>query len=125
MEVLRKVGEIHESHRHTAIRVLHDKAVDMSGSTEAKFNFIGHICTYWLKSKQITKQDYVSGLAEYLNTLADIGMDVPKLYEWTVQMMCKYYFAGLAHCVTSARHANHFRFVPVLSVYHCSGAHIQ
>lgn len=103
MEPARKIEDIHESHRQTAVRELHNKAVDMSGSTESKLCFIGHICNYWLKQKLIVKQDYVQGVSEFLNIIADIEMDVPKIFEWTVQMICKlstiffYYILFILH----------------------------
>lgn len=89
MDAARKIDDIHESHRQSAVRELHNKAVDMPGSTEAKLCFVGHICNYWMKQKFIVKKDYVQGVSEFLNILADIEMDVPLIFEWTVQMICK------------------------------------
>lgn len=89
-EGARKIEDVHESHRQMAIRELHNMAADMTGPTEAKLCYIGQICHFWLKQKFIVKQDYVQGVSEYLNTLADIEIDVPKIFEWTAQMICMY-----------------------------------
>lgn len=84
-----QLDKINKQHRWALVRDLHNSAVDISGLTEEKRCFIGTICTYWLNDKQITKQDYVKGLTEYIKLLADIVIDVPKIYEWTAQMICK------------------------------------
>lgn len=80
---------INRAHRWALVRELYNSAVDYSGLNVAKRCFIGTICTYWLDQQQITKQDYVRGLSEYIGVLADIVIDVPKIYEWTAQMICK------------------------------------
>lgn len=77
-------------HRWAVVRELHNSAVDTSGLNETKRCFIGTICAYWSDHNRITKQDYVRGLGEYLTLLEDIVIDVPKIHEWTVQMICKY-----------------------------------
>lgn len=88
-EYASNLGEIPESHRWTVIRELHNKANDISGLTDAKRCLIGILCTYWLNNNRITKNDYIRGLLEYFTSLSDIVIDVPKIYEWTVQMICK------------------------------------
>lgn len=85
-----QLDKINQAHRWALVRDLHNKAVDISGLTEEKLCFIGTICAYWFDNKQITKQDYVKGLSEYITTLDDIVYDVPKVYEWTAQMLCKF-----------------------------------
>lgn len=84
-----QLDSINRAHRWALVRELFNLAVDISGLNEAKRCFIGTICTYWLDQQQITKQDYVRGLTEYVTMLADIVIDVPKIYEWTAQMLCK------------------------------------
>lgn len=84
-----QLDKINRCDRWALVRDLHNSAVDISGLTEEKRCLIGTICTYWLKNNQITKQDYVKGLSEYVTMLADIVIDVPKIYEWTAQMICK------------------------------------
>lgn len=84
-----KLEKVPENHRWVAIRELHNKAVDISGLTETKRFFIGTICTYWIDNKVITKKDYIRGLSEYITLLEDIVIDVPKIYEWTAQMISK------------------------------------
>lgn len=84
-----QLEKINQAHRWALVRDLHNMAVDISGLTEEKRCFIGTICAYWLDHSQITKQDYVKGLSEYITMLADIVIDVPKIYEWTAQMICK------------------------------------
>lgn len=82
--------DVHENHhRWAVVRELHNLAVDTSGLNEAKRCFIGTICAYWIDHNRITKQDYVRGLGEYITLLEDIVIDVPKIHEWTVQMICK------------------------------------
>lgn len=84
-----QLDKINQAYRWAVVRDLHNSAVDISGLTEAKRCFIGIICTYWFDTNQITKHDYVKGLSEYITLLADIVIDVPKIYEWTAQMICK------------------------------------
>lgn len=93
-----QLDKINQAHRWALVRDLHNKAVDISGLTEEKLCFIGTICAYWFDNKQITKQDYVKGLSEYITTLDDIVYDVPKVYEWTAQMICKFctYFTHIS-----------------------------
>ncbi|XP_031622161.1 eukaryotic translation initiation factor 4G isoform X2 [Contarinia nasturtii] len=90
-----QLDKINKNHRWALVRDLHNRAVDISGLTEEKRCFIGTICTYWLNNNQITKQDYVKGLLEYINLLADIVMDVPKIYEWTAQMISVAFFSNI------------------------------
>lgn len=89
MDEAPQLDKINQVHRWALVRDLHNMAVDISGLTEAKRCFIGIICTYWLNHNQISKQDYVRGLSEFVTMLADIEIDVPKVYEWTAQMICK------------------------------------
>lgn len=89
MDEAPQLDKINQVHRWALVRDLHNMAADISGLTEAKRCFIGIICTYWLNHNQISKQDYVRGLSEFVTMLADIVIDVPKVYEWTAQMICK------------------------------------
>lgn len=89
LEEALQLDKIKKPHRWALVRDLHNMAVDISGLTEAKRCFISIICAYWLDHKQITTQDYVKGLSEFITMLADIEIDVPKVYEWTAQMICK------------------------------------
>lgn len=89
MDEAPQLDKINKVHRWALVRDLHNMAVDIPGLSEAKRCFIGIICTYWLDHQQITTQDYVKGLSEFITMLADIEIDVPKVYEWTAQMICK------------------------------------
>lgn len=80
---------INKCYRWALVRDLYNSAVDISGLTEAKRCFIGIICTYWLNNNQITKYDCVKGVSEYITLLEDVVIDVPKIYEWMAQMLCK------------------------------------
>lgn len=84
-----KLEKIHENHRWVAVRELYNMAVDISGLKEAKRFFIGEICAFWINCKRITSKDYVRGLGEYVDLMEDTSIDVPKIYEWTAQMMSK------------------------------------
>lgn len=86
------LDKIHTSHRWAIVSKLHNLAVDTSGLNETKCCFIGTICAYWIDQKQITKQDYVRGVSEFVAQLEDIVIDVPKVHEWTVWMICKCLF---------------------------------
>lgn len=85
-----QLDSINHAHRWGLVRELYNSAVDVPGLTVAKRCLIGTICAYWLDQRQITKQDYVRGLGEYITMVADIEMDVPLIYEWTAQMICKF-----------------------------------
>lgn len=91
MEEAALLDKIPKMYRWALVRDLHNRAVDISGVTEAKRCFIGIICTYWLDHNQITNQDYVQGVSEFIKLILDddIETDVPSIYEWTAQMICK------------------------------------
>lgn len=89
LEEAPQLDKINRIDRWALVRDLHNSVVDISGLTEEKRCFTGIICTYWLENHQITKQDYVKGLSEYIKMLEDIEIDVPRIYEWTAQMICK------------------------------------
>jgi len=90
-----QLDKINQAHRWALVRDLHNMAVDISGLTEEKSCFIGTICAYWYDHHQITKQDYVKGLSEYITLLGDIVIDVPKIYEWTAHMISVPFFKDI------------------------------
>lgn len=82
----------HQSqYRWAVVRELYNLAVDTSGLNETKRCFIGTICLYWFDNDLITKQDYVRALCEIISNIEEIAIDVPKIYEWIVQMICKFF----------------------------------
>lgn len=62
------------------------------GLNESNRVFIGLICSYWVERKFISKEDYVRGLTEFLNDFEDMAIDVPKVWEWTVEAICTYFY---------------------------------
>ncbi|XP_055299644.1 eukaryotic translation initiation factor 4 gamma 3-like [Sitodiplosis mosellana] len=90
-----EIYEIDGIDRWALVRDLHNSAMNTSGLTEVKRCFIGTICTYWLESNQITKEDYVQGLSEYITMLANISIYMWKIYEWTSQMISTAFFNNL------------------------------
>lgn len=83
-----QLDRIFECDRWAVIRELHNLSVDTTGLNDSDRLFIGIICTYWIKQKRINKADYTRGLSEYLNLIEDLIIDVPKVCEWTSQMIC-------------------------------------
>lgn len=85
--------EAHKSQfRWAVVRELYNLAVDTSGLNETKRCSIGNICAYWFDNNLITKQDYVQALSEIISNLEDIAIDVPKIYEYIIPMICKFFF---------------------------------
>lgn len=80
---------IPENNRWAVVRDLHNNAVETSRLTDSNRNFIGIICSYWINNNRLTKQDYKRGITKYLEPLDDLAIDVPKVYEWSAQMICK------------------------------------
>lgn len=85
-----QLDKIPENNRWAVIRELHNLAVDTTGLNDSDRLFIGTICTYWIKQIRLNKADYVRGLSEYLNFIEDLIIDVPKVCEWTSQMICMF-----------------------------------
>lgn len=85
-----QLDKVPDNNRWAVIRELHNLAVDTTGLNDSGRLFIGTICTYWIKRNHLTKSDYMRGLSDYLNLIEDLIIDVPKVCEWTSQMICKY-----------------------------------
>lgn len=75
--------------RWAIVREFYGLTTDAKGLHESNRVFVGLICTYWVKTNAISKKDYIRGLTEYLDILEDLQIDVPKIWEWTVETICK------------------------------------
>lgn len=84
-----QLEHVPEYNRWAVVRELYNMGVDLTGMNSSNRNFIGVLCSYWIKRGRLTKQDYMRGLTEYLDFLEDVSIDVPKVYEYTASMMGK------------------------------------
>lgn len=82
-----QLENIPDYNRWAVVRELHNMGVDLTGMNSSNRNFIGVLCSYWIKRGRLTKQDYIRGLTDYLDFLEDVVIDVPKVYEYTASMI--------------------------------------
>lgn len=76
-------------HRWAIVREFYNVYADAKGLNRDNRIFVGLILTYWIRQNAISKQDYIRGLTEYLEQIEDLEIDVPKIWEWTVESICK------------------------------------
>lgn len=85
-----QLENVPDYNRWAAVRELHNMGVDLTGMNSSNRNFIGVLCSYWIKRGRLTKQDYIRGLTDYLDFLEDVVIDVPKVYEYTASMIGRF-----------------------------------
>lgn len=82
-----QLDNVPEYNRWAVVLELHNMGIDLAGMNSNNRNFIGVLCSYWINRKRLTKQDYIRGLNDYLDSLEELVIDVPKVYEYTASMI--------------------------------------
>lgn len=75
------------AHRWAAVRELHNEAVENSRLAADDRHFGGRVCVAWVQSGALTEADYARGLGEYLVPMADLVIDIPKVWSYTVELL--------------------------------------
>lgn len=95
-----KLDDISAPNRPTLVQEIYNMGVDWTGPSSNNRSVIGDLCAYWIEKNRLSKQDYKRGLTEFLNTLVDLVIDVPKVYEYTAAMIGKLAI-DLSHNITN------------------------
>lgn len=114
--------------RWAIVREIYNLSAELKGLNESNRVFVGTMCSYWVKNGLITKEDYLRGITEYLEPIEDVQIDVPKIWEWTVETICKYIMVAhpSAHSVTISQlpkfsfisNITNITIVPILQLLH-------
>lgn len=84
------LDKIAQKDRWAIIRELYNLSAELKGLNEADRVFVGLLCSFWVNRNSVSKEDYVRGLTEYLDLMEDLQIDVPKIWEWSVETICKF-----------------------------------
>lgn len=93
LESAPSLDKVAPENRWAIVRELYNLSADLKGLNESNRVFVGLICSFWVKINSISKKDYIRGLTEYLDFMEDLQIDVPKIWEWSVEAICKWHLS--------------------------------
>lgn len=84
------------SERWEVLPVLWNEVGETIRLPQSDRHSVGQITAHWILSKTITSDDYRKALQQFLETLEDLIIDIPKIDQYLVDMLGKYTFIILS-----------------------------
>lgn len=79
-----------EAYRWAAVRELCNLSAELVRLRSSDRLFAGQLCSHWIATKTITVADYIRALREFFEFIDDTSVDVPKVWQYTAELISKY-----------------------------------